>query len=39
MALLLEGYEGWGEGRLVSHNKKGQYRERTSILTDIYHIL
>ena len=23
---------------MVGHNKKGQYRKRTSILTDIYHI-
>ena len=27
------------EGRFVCHNKKGQYRESTSILTDIYHKL
>ena len=39
MALLLEGYGECGEGRLASHNKKGQYRERTSIPPDIYHIL
>ena len=27
-----------GEGRLVAHNKKGQYRERASIQPGIYHI-
>ena len=28
-----------GEGRFVGPNKKGLYRESTSILTDIYHLL